>query len=123
MSSVIYLGIEDLLLLVRRLGVGPVRDVGLLASAASRPSTTLFGQDAYPGVPLKAAALMHSLARNGALVDGNKRLAWLATAVFLHLNGVPVDIAQDAAYDVILAVARGELELQEIVVRLGLSSP
>ena len=73
--------------LVEDLGVGPVRDVGLLESAAARPRTSLWGGDAYPTLGSKAAALLDSLVNNHALVDGNKRLGWLATVVFLDLNG------------------------------------
>ena len=57
-----------------------VHDVGLLESALGRPRATVFGDDAYPDLHTKAAALLHSLARNHALVDGNKRLAWAAAA-------------------------------------------
>lgn len=74
-----------------------MRDLRLLASAAGRPATRLFGYDAYPDLSLKAAALLHSLARNHPLVDGNERLAWLATAVFLDLNGLVLPIDSDTA--------------------------
>jgi death-on-curing protein len=86
-----------------------VRDVGLLESALARPQTTVFGEDAYPTLHLKAAALLHSLARNHALVDGNKRLAWAATAVFLGINGHRVVACQDDVVDFVLSVASGEL--------------
>lgn len=79
MTEVEYLNLEDLLKLFRTLEVGPVRDVSLLDSAAARPRSSAFGEDAYPSLELKAAALLHSVARNHALADGNKRLAWLAT--------------------------------------------
>ena len=86
-----YLDLDDLLLIGRDAVGGEVvvRDYGLLESALARPQTTVFGADAYPDLPTKAAALLHSLARNHALVDGNKRLAWLATYVFLDINGLP----------------------------------
>ena len=71
----VYLQLEDLLALMEELGVGPVRDLGLLDSAAHRPQTSLFGEDAYPDLHTKAAVLLESLTRNHALVDGNKRLA------------------------------------------------
>ena len=87
MSDVEYLSLEDALQLVRDLGAGPVRDVGLLDSAIGRPSSSALGRDACPTLALKAAALMLSLARNHVLVDGDKRLAWLAAVVFLDLNG------------------------------------
>lgn len=107
MSPVEYLTLEDLLLLVRRLDLGPVVDVGLLDAAVGRPASTVFGGDAYPTVALKAAALLHSLARNHPLVDGNKQLAWLATVVFLDLNGYEVGVDDDAAFALVLAVAAG----------------
>ena len=73
MTDVHYLDLDDLVRLVRRLGAGPIRDLGLLDSCAARPRSTVFGVDAYPALDLKAAALLHSIARNHALVDGNGR--------------------------------------------------
>ena len=87
-----------------------MRDVGLLEAAVHRPRASVLGQDAYPDLFAKAAALMHSLARNHPLADGNKRLAWLATYVFLAKNGVDVDPDDDAAYDFVVAVASGEID-------------
>lgn len=118
MTVVEYLGLEDLLQLVRDLTAGPVRDVGLLDSAAARPRSSAFGEDAYPTLALKAAALLHSIARNHALVDGNKRLAWLATAVFLDINGHRPDVSHDAAFDVVMDVAEGKAEVHEVADRL-----
>lgn len=91
-----------------------MRDRGLLASAAGRPRTTVFGEDAYPTLADKAAALMHSIARNHALVDGNKRLAWAATRIFCLLNGRDLVFAVDDAEALVLAVARGDLEVATI---------
>ena len=119
MSDVEYLDLEVLLGLVRRLGVGPVRDVGLLDAAAARPRSSAFGTDAYPTLEGKAAALLHSLARNGALLDGNKRLAWLATVVYLDLNGHPVKLDDDDAFDLVVEVAEGRREVDEIADRLA----
>ncbi len=121
MAEVTYLSLEDLFGLVRALGAGPVRDVGLLESAAARPRTSLFGEDAYPSIEGKAAALLHSLARNHPLVDGNKRLAWLATTVFLDLNGYRVGIDHDGAFDLVMAAAQGEIDAPEIALRLQVS--
>ena len=104
--------------LVRSLGVGPVRDVGLLDSAAGRPRSSAFGEDAYPNLRLKAAALLHSVARNHALVDGNKRLAWLAAVVFLDLNGHAPDLDDDTAFALVMDVARGDVSVEEIASRL-----
>ncbi len=118
MTDVEYLDLEDLLGLVRTLGVGPVRDVGLLDSAAGRPRSSAFGEDAYPSLDLKAAALLHSLARNHPLLDGNKRLAWLATVVFLDLNEQAPDLDDDAAFDLVMDAAQGTVEVEEIAKRL-----
>lgn len=104
----VALTLEDLVLLVADLGVGPIRDLGLLDSAAHRPHTSLYGHEAYPGIELKAAVLLESLVRNHALVDGNKRLGWLGTVVFLGLNGVDLDAPDDEAYDLVVAIAAGE---------------
>ena len=73
-------------------------------------SASVLGQDAYPDLLTKAAALLHSLARNHSLVDGDKRLAWLATYVFCAKNGVELDATDDAAYDLVAAVASGSLD-------------
>jgi death-on-curing protein len=117
-SDVEHLELDDLLALVRALRTGPVRDVGLLSSAAARPQAAAFGEEAYQTVPLKAAALLHSLARNHALVDGNKRLSWLATVVFLDLNGHAPDLDDDAAFALVMDVAAGTAEAAEIADRL-----
>ena len=110
-----YLTTEDLLEIAAGvIGDVAVRDEGLLASAAGRPRTSAFGDDAYPTFAGKAAALMHSLARNHALVDGNKRLAWAATRVFCLLNGRDLAFNVDEAETLVQAVARGELEAGEI---------
>ncbi|MER6910586.1 type II toxin-antitoxin system death-on-curing family toxin [Streptomyces sp. NPDC000594] len=102
---------------------GPVgvRDPGLLSSAVHRPRSRMLGVEAYPGLFDKAAALLQALASNHPLVDGNKRLAWLGTVVFLHLNGVDMtDIDQDEAYRLMIEVASGELvDITVISHRLG----
>jgi len=114
-----YLSVADLLeIAVGVIGEVRVRDRGLLASAAGRPRSTVLGDDAYPAFAAKAAALMHSLARNHALVDGNKRLAWAATRVFCLLNGRDLSFAVDEAEVLVLAVARGELEVADIAVSI-----
>lgn len=110
-----YLSADDLLEIAAGvLNEVQVRDAGLLASAAARPSTTVFGADAYPTFADKAAALMHSLARNHALVDGNKRLAWSATRAFSLLNGRDIRYTVDAAEAFVLSVAAGEADVPEI---------
>ena len=98
---------------IARLAVGgpvQVRDLGLLDAAVHRPQASVLGQDAYPDLWTKAAALLHSLARNHPLVDGNKRLAWLATWVFLAKNGIELDPPDDDAYGLVVSVAAGELD-------------
>jgi death-on-curing protein len=111
---------------IARIAVGgrvEVRDVGLLDAAVHRPRASVLGQDAYPDLFAKAAALMHSLARNHALVDGNKRLAWLATYVFCAKNGVELEPDDDIAYELVVAVAAGRLEdVGEIARALGAMS-
>lgn len=116
-----YLSLEDLLDLVNALGAGPVRDLGLLDSACHRPRASLLGQQAYPMLAGKAAALMHSLACNHALVDGNKRLALLATVVFLRINGHILDLTDDEAFDLTMFVAAGQLDAEGIRKRLPLA--
>ena len=102
----IFLDLESLLhVATRTLGADPVvRDHGLLESALARPRASAFGKDAYPSVHEKAAALMHSLARNHALVDGNRRLALAVTLAFCGMNGMRLTFTNDDAYDVVDAV-------------------
>lgn len=118
--SVEYLSLEDVLGLAAALGVGPVRDLGLLDSACHRPRSSFLGQEAYPTLAAKAAALMHSLVCNHALFDGNKRLGLLAAVVFLRINGCGLALSDDEAFELTLAVAAGELDAGEIEKRLRL---
>jgi death-on-curing protein len=118
-SDIEYLDVEDLLELIRRLDVGPVRDLGLLDAAAGRPRSTVLGAEAYPTLQEKAAALLHSVARNHAIVDGNKRLAWLATVVFLDLSGHALSLTDDAAVDLVVGVAAGKMDMEAIADCLG----
>ena len=108
----IYLTLPELLhVAVRTLGSEPaVRDHGLLESALARPRATAFGLDAYPSLDAKAAALLHSLARNHALIDGNKRLALAATIAFYGVNGRRLTLDNDNAYQLIMDVASGKLD-------------
>lgn len=103
-----FLDLDDVLDLIRRLlgDPPPIRDIGLLGSAVARPQTAVFGQDAYPDIWSKAAALLQSIVNNHALIDGNKRLGWLATAVFLEINGVSViHVSNDGIYQFVIDVA------------------
>lgn len=108
----IFLDLEALLHVAERtLGMPPVvRDHGLLESALGRPRATAFGAYAYPSIHQKAAALLHSLSRNHALVDGNKRLALAATIAFYGMNGLRLTLSNDEAYDLVMRVATGELD-------------
>jgi len=113
-GEVEFLDLEDLVVLVRRLGAGPVQDVGLLEAACARPRASVFGVDAYPTPAGKAGALLHSIVANRALVDGNKRLGWLATVVFLDLNGRRVELDDEAAFRLVMDVAEGRLDVDGI---------
>ena len=100
-------------------GLEGIRDEGLLESALARPRASVFGQDAYPELHLKAAALLHSLARNHALVDGNKRLAWTACRTFLAINGQWISAPEDDRFEFIIQVAAGTLaDLDKMADRL-----
>lgn len=116
-----YLDTDDLVDLAARIlgDPPPIRDLGLLGSAAARPQATAFGDDAYLDLWTKAAALLHSIVKNHALVDGNKRLGWVATAVFLEINGVSVThVSNDAVYGLVMGVTTGRQELTEIAAAL-----
>ena len=91
-----------------------VRDVGLLDAALARPKARLFGHDAYPTLELKAASLMHSLVKNHALVDGNKRGSWFALNAFLLLNGFELVVSESEAFEFILGVANDDSDLEEM---------
>ncbi len=117
----IFLDVEDLLYIAERATGTPVevRDIGLLESAAARPRASAFGEDAYPSLHDKAAALLHSIVRNHALVDGNKRLGLAALVAFYGLNGRRLTMTNDEAYDFVMAVASGELaDITDIARRL-----
>lgn len=108
----IFLDLEDLLHVARRtLSSDPdVRDHGLLEAALARPRASVLGEHAYPDLAAKAAALLHSLARNHALIDGNKRLALAATIAFLGVNGQRLTLTNDEAYELVMGVATGQVD-------------
>ena len=108
----IFLTLPELLYIAERtLGPGvEVRDYGLLEAALARPQAFAFGKDAYQGLDRKAAALLHSVARNHALVDGNKRLALAALIACCGLNGRRLTLTNDEAYDLVMKVAAGDLD-------------
>jgi death on curing protein len=114
---VIYLTLPELLHVAERT-LGPdyaVRDYGLLEAALARPQATAFGKDAYSDLDAKAAALLHSVARNHALIDGNKRLALAAVIAFYGLNGRRLTLTNDAAYDLVISVAAGHLDTVDAI--------
>ena len=118
----IYLMVPELLHVAERALAGPpkVRDIGLLDSAVARPAASAFGSDAYPDLDAKAAALLHSLARNHALVDGNKRLALAGMIAFFGVNARRLTMTNDEAYDLVMSVAAGRLDtVADIAAQLG----
>jgi death-on-curing protein len=127
--SLEYLTLDDLLALAADLGVSRIRDLGLLDAAAHRPQSSLMGQDAYPTLDEKAAVLLESIVRNHPLIDGNKRLGWMATFVFYGLNDIDLDAPEDDAYELVIAVATGAIDYGEVAERLsrwtraGVASP
>ncbi|HEX7222825.1 MAG TPA: type II toxin-antitoxin system death-on-curing family toxin [Candidatus Limnocylindrales bacterium] len=112
-----YLDLDDLLAAAEAAVGGPpaIRDIGLLDMAAARPRSTAFGADAYPDLDAKAAALLHSIVTNHPLVDGNKRLGWVAVRLFYLLNDADIRPPANAAYDLIVAVADGRLRDVETI--------
>ena len=120
MGNIEYLTLDDLIEIGSALIQGfKVRDLGLLESAASRPQTTVYGEDAYITFVEKAAALMHSLARNHCLVDGNKRLAWSATRTFCILNGYDLKIDIDDAEKIVVGTAKGDFDVASLASKLS----
>ena len=119
-SPTAYLSLDEVIALGEHLlrADFAVRDLGLLGSAIARPHTSAFGEDAYPDLFTKAAALLHSLVANHALIDGNKRLGWLATAVMLRLNGVDATRASDDdVYQLVMSVATGSVRDVDTIAR------
>lgn len=119
----IYLTEEQILTIAARvMDEVLVRDHGLISSAVARPRSSAFGEDAYPDLETKAAALLQSLVRNHALIDGNERLSLAATIAFVGVNGLRLTVSEDEAYDFVIAVATSTLaEVDEIaaVLRSG----
>ena len=113
----IHLTLDEALHIVRRT-VGShavVRDAGLLQAALARLAATVGGQDTYPTLVDKAAALVHSTVRNHALVDGNERLGLMVLIVFLGVNGRTLTMSNDQAFAFIVAIAEGRLDDVEAI--------
>lgn len=122
MAAIDYLELEDLLEIGRALiSDFRVKEIGLLESALARPRTTIFGKDAYETFEEKAASLLHSLARNHSLVDGNKRLAWTATRIFCLMNGYDLDYTTDSAEQLVIGTAIGKYDVAQIAPLLQIS--
>jgi death-on-curing protein len=118
-----YLDLDDLLAAAdAALGSrADVRDVGLLQAAVARPQATAFGEEAYPTLDEKAAALLQSIVPGHPLVDGNKRLGWVAVRLFYRLNDADVRPTPDEAFDLVVSVASGDrrdvAEIAEMLAR------
>ena len=90
-----------------------INDAGLLGSAIARPRTNVFGEDAYATFELKAAAMMHSVIKNHALVDGNKRTAWSLFYYFLWINKYRHEMTEETAFDLVLGIAEDRYTLDQ----------
>jgi death-on-curing protein len=114
-----YLTLEEVYLLHERLiqltgGSSGLRDPGLLKSAVARPQASFDGEELYPDLWTKAAALMESLIKNHPFVDGNKRTAVTATAIFLELNHRRLTASNDEVLRFAVQMAAEQAELEEI---------
>ena len=107
-----FLHLDDALRQVNALGFY-VKDAGLLEGALARPRTTVLGEDAYPTVSLKAAALMHSVIKNHPMIDGNKRTSWVLMVSFLWINGYKHSMSTEVGFDLTLGIAESRIELEE----------
>lgn len=107
-----YLDLEDALLQVKSFGFY-VKDPGLLESALARPRTTVFGQDAYETLALKAAAMMHSIIKNHPMIDGNKRTSWILMVTFIWINGFEHNMTTEVGFDLTLGIAESRYSLEE----------
>ncbi|MFF0560265.1 type II toxin-antitoxin system death-on-curing family toxin [Streptomyces sp. NPDC004266] len=118
--SCVYLSAEDVLVVAEHAVDDQdvvLRDAGLLESAVHRPSAAMFGEEAYPDLVDKAAALLQSLAVNHPFLDGDKRTAWLSCVTFLAMNGVQLRPDIDAAERLVIAVATGETDEVQVIAK------
>jgi death on curing protein len=106
-----HLDLEDLLAAAEAALGGPasVRDIGLLEAAVARAKASIFGADAYPDLDSKGAALLQTIVSGHPLVDGNKRLGWVATRLFYRMNDADQQAPADEAYALIIEIADGSL--------------
>ena len=117
-----HLDLEDLLV-AAEVALGEpaqVRDTGILEAAVARTRASIYGEDAYPSLHAKAAALLHSIVTGHALIDGNKRLGWVSVRLFYRLNGSDLRMPIDEAFDLVMAIADGSTrDVPDIAGRLG----
>jgi death-on-curing protein len=116
-----HLDLEDLLVAadVSLGGPAKVRDIGILEAAVARTRASVYGEDAYPDLHAKAAALLHSIVTGHALVDGNKRLGWVSVRLFYRLNGSDLRVPIDEAFELVASIADGSIrDVQDIADRL-----
>jgi death-on-curing protein len=116
-----HLDLEDLLVAAEVALGGPpqMRDIGILEAAVARTRASVYGEDAYPDLHAKAAALLHSIVTGHALIDGNKRLGWVSVRLFYRLNGSDVRVPIDDAFDLVTSIADGSLrDVPDIAERL-----
>jgi death-on-curing protein len=116
-----HLDLDDLLAAAdAALGRTPeVRDIGILEAAVARTRASVYGEDAYPDLDAKAAALLHSIVTGHALIDGNKRLGWVSVRLFYRLNGRDLHAPIDDAFDLVVEIAGGSVrDVPEIAARL-----
>lgn len=96
-----------------------VRDIGILEAAVARTRASVYGEDAYPDMDSKAAALLHSLVTGHALIDGNKRLGWVSVRLFYRSNGQDLMAPIDEAFDLVVGIANGSIrDVPDIAARL-----
>jgi death-on-curing protein len=105
---------EVMLVNEQEIGTELLADFGLLEAAVLRPQQSVFGSDAYPDMHTKAAAMMHSLIRNHAFIDGNKRTGVLATILFYNLNGYTIETAQEDLIALALDIGEGQIDVEGI---------
>ncbi len=108
-----YLSLEDSQSLAESFGLY-VRDLGLLAGALARPQASAFGEDAYPDLSNKIAALIDGINRSHPMLDGNKRLSWICAVAMAEVNNMDLAATQDEIVTTIMGVAAGQLSLDEL---------
>ena len=116
-----YLSLAQIVALHRALierfgGTADVRDKGALEAAVARPAMTFAGEDLYPDIAAKAAALMHSLVLSHPFIDGNKRVGVAAAELFILANGSELISRDNELEDLTFSVARGEMEIEPLII-------